>query len=95
MKSYTLMWAVLAIVGLYGALMYSAVFFGLFTVSLFLIFYSRGGADKAYNRVREENTPTLTPQPANVAALACPNCGMVLEAGASFCTRCGARVSKE
>lgn len=91
MKSYTLLWAVLAIVGLYGAIRYSAVFFGLFTAGLFLILYNR--------RTEEKNTPipmtTPTPLSKSVASVTCPNCGMALEAGTAFCPRCGAKVNKE
>lgn len=91
LKSYTLLWAILAIVGLYGALMYSAIFFGIFTVGLFLIFCN--------SRTEEKNMPTPTPIPvppsASVTSLTCPNCGAALEAGAVFCPRCGGKVRRE
>ena len=75
--------------------MYSAVFFGLFTASLFLIFINRGTGQKMNETSADKKiVPTLTPR-VNIAILVCPNCGSVLEADAYFCTQCGIKVKKD
>jgi len=88
------LWVVLVIVGLLGALRHSAVFFGLFTVGLFLLLY-----DLTTKRVKPSPTTQLSPSTPPTPTIApstptCPNCGMALEAEASFCPRCGEKVRK-
>ena len=80
MRYYPALWAALVIVGLYGALRFSAIFFGLFTMGLFLIVYDF--------RTKEQITPTFE----STASQTCPNCGISLEASGTFCPNCGEKV---
>ena len=73
----------MVIVGLYGALRFSTIFFGLFTVGLFLIAYDF--------RTKEQSTPTLE----SIAVQTCPNCGMPFEADGTFCPKCGEKMRRE
>ena len=81
------LWVVLAIVGLFEALTSSAFFFGFFTLGLFLIFYDL--------RTKRESKPAPPSVTIASSTHVCQNCGMILEAGAAFCPRCGGRVKKE
>lgn len=94
MRASTVLWVVLAIVGLFGALRFSAVFFGLFTVGLFLIFYdlsTKRGKPQLTVQPSPSRPPTTSIAPSTPT---CPNCGMVLKAEAAFCPQCGWKVRK-
>jgi hypothetical protein len=102
LKSYTILFSILALLGLYGALKYSAVFFGLFTVGFFLALYNYKTEEKNLpvpQYTEEKNihmpVPQSTPLSASVVSLSCPNCQMELDAGVAFCPRCDAKVRKD
>ncbi|MFH0896649.1 MAG: zinc ribbon domain-containing protein [Candidatus Bathyarchaeota archaeon] len=68
--------------------MESSIFFGLFTIGIFLILYSR--------RTEEKHTPTPISTPVvSSTSITCPNCGAALDVGATFCAQCGGRARKE
>ena len=76
---------VLVVVGLFGALRFSALLFGLFTTGLFLIFSDLRTKGKNY-------PPTALP---DTTSLTCPNCRIVLEGDVAFCPQCGKKVRWE
>jgi len=95
LKPTIVLWAVLAIAGLLGALRFSAFFFGFFTVGIFLIIYDLISKREEQPLPSPQPSPSIIPPTTTPPSQTCPNCGMVLEAGAAFCPRCGGKVRKE
>jgi hypothetical protein len=85
-------WVLLAIFGFFGALRYSAFFFGLFTTGIFLIIYELRRKPTRTVKTRPQTTiyKHITPTTNN-----CLNCGMALKPEVGFCPRCGKKVIKE
>ena len=92
----------LALLGLYGALKYSAVFFGFFTVGFFLALLNYKTEEKNLPVPQSTDEKNIhvpvaqsIPLSASVVSLSCPNCEMELDSGVAFCPRCGAKVRKD
>jgi hypothetical protein len=82
----------LIIIGILGALLYSTVFFGFFTVGLFLLIQKF-----IVKTSSAEPRPTSAPSISIVATSlkTCPNCGKEIDSKADFCAHCGNKVNNK
>jgi hypothetical protein len=72
--------------------MFSAFFFGFFTVGIFLILYDLRKRTLPLSRSNLQTSQSTIMVPSTAV---CPNCGMDLLAQADFCPRCGEKVVKK
>lgn len=83
---------VLVIAGIFGALIYSAVFFGFFTVGLFLILTHLIAKSSPAESLPSQ---TLSTSIAGATSKTCLNCGKEIDGMADFCAHCGNKVAKK
>ena len=95
MKILPIIGIILSILGFFGALLLSSIFFGFFTVGLFLIIYSSITKKEVPPTLQESPTLTKpTTQPIEQLLRFCPKCGSELDMIEDFCPFCGEKVKK-
>jgi ribosomal protein S27AE len=94
-KGFSIIGASLSIIGFVGALYFSPIFFGIFTVGLFLVVYGLT-VKKEEGPQKIRGSPSLKKPAEYVEQLTrfCPICGGELDKGEEFCPLCGEKVKK-
>jgi len=98
MRVYVVVGLILLGIGLFGALLSSAIFFGMVTSGVFLIAYTLFTTTEAGQGEPHASTARAPPgQPPStpVAASFCSNCGAKLEQNARTCPSCGHKLGRE
>jgi len=94
-RGFSIIGAFLSIIGFIGALYFSPIFFGIFTVGLFLVIYGLTVKREDTSKIR--GLPSLgkpTAQTIKQLTRFCSNCGAELDKGEEFCPLCGEKVKK-
>lgn len=98
MKIYVVLGIILAALGVFGALVYSSIFFGFFTSGVFLVVYdllTEKEGEKGERQVSEVTAPAPQSPLAMSFPKFCPNCGVKLEANVHSCPLCGKQIGED